>query len=110
MNETYEFLPHASRCHRKTSPPAKLEMTTVEIAPGAESGFESELAAARPALSGETLWYRALSGEGVTRYVRLRPRPALLALAGGDARTPLPSRSFPGSRVTVQILDLRAAS
>jgi hypothetical protein len=98
----YEYLPALSRGTGEPQPTARLELTTVDLAPGAESAFEEALGGAQP--QGETLWYRMAAGGDVPRYVRLRPRPSLSAmLAETEA---LPDGVV---KVTIEILNLRPA-
>jgi hypothetical protein len=76
----YRYLPEASLGSGEPQPTARLELTTVDLVPGAAKAFEAALGAGRSALAGETLWYRMLAGGPAPRYVRLRPRPSLAAL------------------------------
>jgi hypothetical protein len=43
-------------------PTARLEFTTVDLNPGAETAFEAALGAGQSTLEGETLWYRMVAG------------------------------------------------
>jgi hypothetical protein len=79
-NALYEYLPGLSRGTGEPQPTARLELTTVDLKPGAEKAFEAALGAGQPTLQGETLWYRMVAGGAAPRYVRLRPRPSLEAL------------------------------
>lgn len=99
----YEFLPALSRGDGVPQPLARVEMTTVELAPGGENAFESALAGEQARLQGETLWYRMVAGGGAPRYVRLRPRATLAALL--EERASLPSVA----KVTIEIMNLRPA-
>lgn len=90
------------------TPAARLELTTVDLAPGSERAFEAALDAGRSALTEETLWYRMLAGETAPRYVRLRPRPSLSALLDGKSGQALPDQANEWiTRTTVEILTLR---
>jgi hypothetical protein len=82
-NGLYEFLPGLSRGNGKPQPTARLEFTTVELAPGTEKAFEAALTAAQSKLTSETLWYRMVVGGPVPRYVRLRPQLGLSAILQG---------------------------
>jgi hypothetical protein len=104
-NAVYEFLPALSRGTGEPQPAAKLELTIVELAPGAEKAFETALRADQPKLQNETLWYHMIAGGAAPRYVRLRPRSSLSAIL--EERIDLPSVSM--ARVTVEILNLRPA-
>src|ERR1700752_3664806 len=53
----YEFLPALSRGTGVPQPTAFVEITTVELTPGAARDFESALAARQARLENETLWY-----------------------------------------------------
>jgi hypothetical protein len=100
----YEFLPALSRGTGEPQPAARLEFTTVDIAPGSEKAFEAALAADQPQLQGETLWYRLVAGGSAPRYVRLRPRPTLSAIL--DLKRDLPDTV---TKATIEILNLRPA-
>jgi hypothetical protein len=107
-NAIYEFLPELSRGTAVPQPTARLELTTVDLVPGAAEAFEAALAAGQPALQSETLWYRMAAGGTVPRYLRLRPRSSLSALLDGDretARADGVERLI--ARTTVEILNLR---
>jgi hypothetical protein len=105
----YEYLPSLSRGTGVPQPLGRLELTTVELKPGAEQGFEAALRARQSKLQDETLWYRMLAGGALPRYVRLRPRPSLSALLG-NSEQPLPDAVEPSvERTTVEILTLRPA-
>jgi hypothetical protein len=84
----YEFLPRLSHGTGEPEPTARVEMTTIELQPGEAHAFEDALAAAQPALTGETLWYRLVAGGSTPRYVRLRPRPTYAALLGEKESLP----------------------
>ena len=98
----YEFLPALSRGTGEPQPTARLEFTTVDIAPGSEKAFEAALAADQPQLRGETLWYRLIAGGHTPRYVRLRPRATLSAIL--DLKRELPDLV---TSATIEILNLR---
>jgi hypothetical protein len=97
----YEFLPELSRGTGVPEPAVRLELTTVDLVPGAEKAFEAALGAQQP--GGETLWYRMLAGGTAPRYVRLRPRANLSVLL--EDRQGLPATA----QTTVEILSLRPA-
>ena len=107
-NALYEYLPGLSRGTGEPQPTPRLELTTVELAPGAANAFESALGAAQSTLQGETLWYRMLAGGVAPRYVRLRPRPSLSAILEGRSEQALPDVVNPViAKMTVEILTLR---
>ncbi len=109
-NAVYEFLPGLSRGTGTPRPTARLELTTVDLAPGAAKAFEAAVAAQKSRLKDETLWYRMVAGGAAPRYVRLRPRPSLSAIL--DARSePVLPEVLRGSiaKTTVEILNLRPA-
>jgi len=107
-NAVYEFLPALSRGAPAPSPTPRLELTTVDIRPGAAVEFERAIAAAQPTLASETLWYRLVAGGTSPRFVRLRPFSSLAALIESQ-----PQQAFPATahelvaRSTVEILNLR---
>ena len=104
----YEFLPALSRGTGEPAPVARLEMTTVDLPPGAEKAFEAALAEAQSTLPGETLWYRMVAGGAAPRYVRLRPRPSLSAILEDRAGPALPDAAgHLAAKTTVEILTLR---
>jgi hypothetical protein len=107
-NGLYEYLPSLSRGSGVPAPTARLEFTTVELAPGAGKAFEAALGAARPGVEGETLWYRMAAGGAAPRYVRLRPMASLAALLTGGSEQALPERASRLVReTTVEIWNLR---
>jgi hypothetical protein len=107
-NALYEFLPALSRGTGEPQPLPRLEMTTVDLTPGAAKDFEAALAAARSTLAGETLWYRMVAGGPAPRYVRLRPRASLSAVLEGANEQALPEATHRlTARTTVEILALR---
>jgi hypothetical protein len=107
-NALYEFLPALSRGTGVPQPAARVELTTVDLAPPAAKRFEAALAARQPALQGETLWYRIVVGGDAPRYVRLRPRPSLSALLGASSEQGLPEDVGDAIvRTTVEVLTLQ---
>lgn len=103
-NALYEYLPAVSRGTGEPQPTARLEFTTVELAPGTEKAFEAALAADQPRLTGEALWFRMIAGGSAPRYVRLRPRATLSAIL--DLKRDLPDIA---AKTTIEILNLRPA-
>jgi len=104
----YEYLPELSRGTAAPQPTARLEMTTVDLTPGAERAFESALGAEQSGLQGETLWYRMIAGGTAPRYVRLRPRPSLSALLDERSTQTLPEQANASiAKTTIEILNLR---
>ena len=101
----YEYLPALSRGTGEPQPAARVEMTTVELAPGAERTFEAALRSEQARLQGETLWYRMVAGGTAPRYVRLRPRATLSVLL--DEGSELPGTHI--TKTTIEILNLRPA-
>jgi hypothetical protein len=107
-NVLYEYLPGLSRGTGVPTPTARLELTTVELTPGAGNAFEAALSVGQSTLQGETLWYRMVAGGTAPRYVRLRPRPSLSALLDGTNEQVLPERvNDLTAKTTVEILNLR---
>jgi hypothetical protein len=107
-NALYEYLPGSSRGTGEPQPTARLELTTVDLVPGAAQAFEAALGAGQSTLQGETLWYRMVAGGGAPRYVRLRPRPSLSAILEGRSGQALPDGIHHLiARTTVEILTLR---
>jgi hypothetical protein len=107
-NALYEFLPSLSRGTGEPSLTARVELTTVELTPGAAAAFEAALVSAQSKLQAETLWYRMVAGGGAPRYVRLRPRPRLSAILEGRQEQALPDGvSALIAKTTVEILTLR---
>jgi hypothetical protein len=107
-NALYEYVPGLSRGTGEPQPTARLELTTVDLVPGAATAFEAALAAGRSAMQGETLWYRMVAGGVAPRYVRLRPRPSLSAVLDGRGDADLPDEaSRLIARMTIEILTLR---
>lgn len=109
-NALYEYLPALSRGTGVPRPVARLEFTTIELLPGAESAFESALGAEQAKIQGETLWYRMVAGGPAPRYVRLRPRATLSAIVDGRSEKVLPEKaSALIAKTTIEILNLRPA-
>ena len=107
-NALYEFLPGLSRGTGEPQPTARLELTTVDLNPGAAKAFEAALGAAQSALQAETLWYRMVAGGPSPRYVRLRPRSSISAILDATSDQALPEGVNPlVSKTTVEILTLR---
>jgi len=107
-NSLYEYLPGLSWGTGEPQPTARLELTTVDLVPGAARAFEAALGAGQPTLQGETLWYRMVAGGTAPRYVRLRPRPSLSAVLEGMSEQALPDEANPSiAKKTVEILTLR---
>jgi hypothetical protein len=107
-NGLYEFLPALSRGTGEPQPAPRLEMTTVDLVPGAARAFEAAMSSGQPTLAGETLWYRMVAGGSSPRYLRLRPRPSLSAILDSANEQALP-RSLDTliAKTTVEILTLR---
>ncbi len=104
----YEHLPGLSRGTGVPTPTARLELTTVDLNPGAEKAFEAALSAGQSTLLGETLWYRMVAGGAAPRYVRLRPRASLSAILDGRREGALPDNVNDSmAKTTVEILTLR---
>lgn len=106
-NSVYEFLPDLSRGTGVPQPVARLELTTVDLAPGAAVKFEAALRTSQPALREETLWYRMVAGGLAPRYVCLRPRPTLAALLNSSGRAVSDNANALVAKTTVEILNLR---
>jgi hypothetical protein len=107
-NALYEYLPELSRGTGVPTPTARLELTTVDLNPGATAAFESALRADQSASQDETLWYRMTAGGSAPRYVRLRPRSSLSAILADRSGQGLPQavNAFI-AKTTVEILNLR---
>jgi hypothetical protein len=104
----YVFLPVLSRGTGEPSATPRVEMTTVDVLPGAAKAFEAAVAAKQSALSGETLWFRLVAGGPSPRYVRLRPRGSLAAIVDETAEQALSEEAARlAARTTVEILTLR---
>jgi hypothetical protein len=107
-NALYEYLPGLSRGTGVPTPTARLELTTVDLEPGAGRDFEAAVAEARPSLQAETLWYRLVAGGTGPRYVRLRPRPSLSAILDSRSEQALPDAVHALIvKTNVEILTLR---
>ena len=108
----YEHLPALSRGpeHGEPAATARLELTTVDLLPGAEKTFEAAVTADQSRLQGDALWYRMVAGGSAPRYLRLRPRPNLSAIIEGRNEQALPEKANGGiAKVTIEILTLRPA-
>ena len=107
-NALYEYLPGLSRGTGEPQPTPRLELTTVDLVPGAAKAFEAALSAEQSSLSGETLWYRMVAGGPAPRYVRLRARPSLSAILEGTSQQALPDKVHDMiAKTTIEILNLR---
>jgi hypothetical protein len=107
-NALYEYLPALSRGTGEPQPTARLELTTVDLNPGAAKAFEAALSADQSTLQGETLWYRMVAGGSAPRYVRLRPRPSLSAVLADSSEQALSDKvNDLIAKTTVEILTLR---
>jgi hypothetical protein len=107
-NGLYQYLPSASQGTGIPSPLARLELTTVDLHPGAAAAFETALESTQPSLRGESLWYRLVAGGSSPRYIRMRPRPTLEAIVEATTEAPLPDKVGPLiTKLTVEILNLR---
>jgi hypothetical protein len=80
-----------SRGTGEPQPTPRLELTTVELQPGAEKAFESALGAEQSKLQNETLWYRMIEGGNAPRYVRSVRVPASLRSSMERANRRCPS-------------------
>ena len=104
----YVYLSALSRGTGEPSAAPRVELTTVELAPGAEKAFEAAVAARQASLDGETLWYRMVAGGTSPRYLRLRPRASLAAIVEEAGEPDVPedvARRI--AKKTVEILSLR---
>ena len=107
-NGLYEFLPALSRGTGEPQTTPRLEMTTVDLAPGKAREFEAALSAGQSKWNGETLWYRMVAGGPSPRYLRLRPMPTVAAILEDRDEQRLPDTVNPLiARVAVEILSLR---
>lgn len=109
-NGLYEFLPTLSHGNGEPDPTPRLEYTTVNLLPGAETAkaFERTLTAAQSSLKTETLWYRLVAGGTTPRYIRLRPLPGLSAILRESGGQQLPDAAKAlVANVTVEIWTLR---
>ena len=107
-NALYEFLPALSRGTGVPTPTPRVELTTVDLNPGAGKAFEAALGAGQPTPQGETLWYRMVAGGPAPRYVRLRPRASLASVIEGQGEQALPDTVHSlVAKTTVEILNFR---
>jgi len=107
-NAVYEYLPGVSRGTGEPQATSRVELTTVDLVPGAGKAFEAALGAGQSTLQGEILWYRMLAGGAVPHYIRLRPRPSLSAVLDGGSEQALPDEvNRLIARMTIEILTLR---
>jgi hypothetical protein len=107
-NTLYEFLPDTSRGSAEPQATPRLELTTVEIEPGAAAAFERALRSRQAKLQSATLWYRMIAGGIAPRYVRLRPQPSYASLASAARDQALPDEALAlVAKQTVEILTLR---
>jgi hypothetical protein len=107
-NALYEYLPALSRGTGVPTPIARLELTTVDLNPGAEKTFEAAVSTGQSTLQDETLWYRMVVGGTAPRYLRLRPRANLSAVLDGKHEQALPDKvNSLIARTTIEILNLR---
>jgi hypothetical protein len=107
-NALYEYLPALSRGSGVPQPAARLELTTVVVAPGAAAAFEAALSSSQSTLQDETLWYRMVAGGEAPRYARLRPRANLAALLETRREQSLPDAvNALVQKLTIEILTLR---
>jgi hypothetical protein len=89
----FEYMSDASHgdANGIPTPLARLELTTIDLKPGTERSFEAAIAAKRPSLKSETLWYRAISSAAAPRYVRLRPKANIGDIIDGRAEQAVPA-------------------
>jgi hypothetical protein len=106
-NALYEYLPGLSQGTGAPQPTAKLEFTTIDLAPGTAKAFEEALRAGQSKVEGETLWYRMVAGGTFPRYVRLRPRPNLSAILNEGSETLPDGVDHLIAKTTIEILTLR---
>ena len=107
-NALYEYLPGLSRGTGEPQPTPRLELTTVDLVPGASKAFEAAVGAEQSRLQGETLWYRMVAGGTAPRYVRLRARPSLSAILEETSGQSLPDKVHGMiAKTTIEILSLR---
>jgi hypothetical protein len=107
-NALYEFLPDLSHGNAEPQATPRLELTTVEIEPGAASAFERALRSRQAKLRSETLWYRMIAGGVAPRYVRLRPQPSYASLASAARDQALPDEALGlVTKQTIEVLTLR---
>jgi hypothetical protein len=109
-NGLYEYMPALSRGSGVPGMPARVELTIVDLVPGSAKSFEDALAARQSRLRGETLWFRMIAGGHAPRYVRMRPRASLAAIAESVDEQTLPEGvSGAIENMTIEILNLRPA-
>ena len=109
-NALYEYLPGLSRGTGEPQATPRLELTTVDLVPGATKAFEAAVGAGRSSVQEETLWYRMVAGGAVPRYVRLRPRLSVAGVLDASKEPALPAgMSRLIAKATVEILTLRPA-
>jgi len=107
-NALYEFLPDLSRGSAEPAAAPRLEMTTVELTPGAAPAFERALRSRQSKLQHDTLWYRMVAGGTAPRYVRLRPQASYAAVAAAASEQTLPDElNALVHEQTIEILTLR---
>jgi hypothetical protein len=107
-NALYEFLPDLSRGTGEPTPTPRLELTTVDLRPGTEAGFEAALRATQAGLNDETLWYRLVAGGPTPRYIRMRPRPSFAAILSPSNSQALPEKVHAlVAAMTEEILNFR---
>ena len=107
-NALFEYLPALSHGTGEPQPTARVELTTVELVPGAARAFEAAVGAGQSALQGETLWYRMVAGGSAPRYVRLRPRSSVSAVLDGRNEQDLPDTvNHLIAKATIELLTLR---
>jgi hypothetical protein len=103
----YELMPAVSRGSGVPTAAPRLELLTVELAPGGAPAFEAALAkSAAPAE--ETLWFRMVTGGAAPRYVRLRPAAGIAPLLTRAGEAALPDAAARlAARTTLELLTLR---
>lgn len=110
-NAVYKFLPAISKGVSQAGVPTpglRTELITVELKPGTEKAFEAALAADKPALKDETLWYRQVTGGSAPRYLRLRPYENFAAVLASAEDQTLPDKANSlVADLTVEIVSLR---
>src|SRR5262245_28839931 len=107
-NGLYEFLPALSKGSGEPSSTARVEFTTINVAPGTTKEFEAALAANQSKLQQETLWYRMIAGGNTPRYVRLRPRRSLSEIIDGSNEEAFDDQiNKMIEKMTVEILNLK---
>lgn len=105
-----EFLPALSRGTGVPAPTARVELTTVDLSPGAGKAFEAAVSANQSTLQGETLWFRVLAGGHSPGYLRLRPRRNVSELLDAMSEQAMPDTVDDViAKVTVEIMNLRPA-